>query len=135
MRIKNATMFEDYEPGDATRYRVFYSMDAGSIYIAIGAGDIVDGGYPLQVDQLAYEFAMIKGEKTTPASLLDSHLIGYWRGHMRGDVDKWTATVAIILAAVILFGDMEDEQHMRLPGLLYHHRWQEAQTVIGEMNV
>lgn len=97
------------EPGDATRYTVFYYGAVDYPFVAIGPGDKIEGGY--WVPSINYMLKNIKecaekGESVT-AMLVERH-VGYWGSESHSGVkNEWTCIVAILVAAIIQRPDLD----------------------------
>ena len=88
MRDKNAEFLE-IEPGDGSRYQVMIAERNNKLYVAIGPGDVIRGGYwmPLDIDEI---------EKIVSSGrILNHHFIQYW-GYHAGIAHYWTAAVAVL---------------------------------------
>lgn len=155
MIVCEATMLKHYEPGDGTRYRVMYSIGPKSVFVAIGAGDKIEGGYMLQRDMLDYyanEISSCESAETVQEEFgrFFQSTVGYWRqfGHagmydrrcpecdhvlQRTDVAascEWTARVACMIA-LVAHASVVYAQY-QLPGLVYRDRWEEVLTLVKE---
>jgi hypothetical protein len=155
MIVCDAIMLKHYEPGDGTRYRVMYSIGPSSVYVAIGAGDRIEGGYMLQRDTLGYHTRHIANAVNgnhvkDEVKRYFRDVVGYWRefGHAniydrecpicsmvqpRTDTKvnaEWTSKVACLIALVAHASDVT--AHYALPGLVYREKWDEVLELVKE---
>ena len=102
------------QPRDGTLYTVIYGYMKNSpdnMYIAIGPGDMVRGGYFFRLSsgrQLALDMHeyIQNGGKNLHSFMLEHHLYGYHATKLM-DAGKWTRCVAILLSLVLPNNDFD----------------------------
>lgn len=121
------------EPGDGTRYTaVTARIEQGSekyIYIALGAGDTIRGGYYLPINQLTFLFdALLEHQDRMLSFLLhDSHIVGYFQS--KTGLHDWTAIVGVLTALTFtLSKSIRDD--LAIIGHIYHNRFNEALNIM-----
>jgi len=151
VRETGATCF-NYQPGDATRYTIFYCrINKSESHVAIGDGDVVRMGYVVPLGNLFYDIKaagkeiakLIEMGLDDPAIPITSKvfeemsIVQYWMGRFHHIDDRashvWTATVALLFTAVMAFGNPGDPRHAGLPGSVNHHDWETVLAVIEEL--
>ena len=153
--------FFDYQPGDATRYTVMYCrVSVANAYVAIGDGDVTRMGYVVPLGNLFHDVKEVAEQIRNTQYLMeqefdnpdDAELVGpitskvfeemnivqYWMGHFHHLDHKpsqvWTATVALLFAAVMAFGNPNDPRHAALPGSVNRCDWETVLGVIEELD-
>jgi hypothetical protein len=111
------------QPGDATRYTCVVSDVGKAVYVAIGAGDSIVGGYELQDFQARHILERLGDEvgKDNPDfidALRDVGHIHYWKSHTEVK-NEWTAMVACLVASIMTAGYLFDEAQTDLIGGVY----------------
>ena len=126
-----------FEPGDGTRYTAFiveYPDDYGgdSLYVAIGAGDKVKGGYFLRrsnLESLGKDImTMNEDEQSIQELLLEHHYTNYWQGHLK--LNRWTTVVGILLGMVFVLCTESFDTGIDFIGRVYHNDYD---TVYGDL--
>jgi len=78
----NGIIFE-LEPGDSTRYTLLIADTGDELFVAIGTGDTLEGGYPILKHNLTVK--------------PDIGFVRYWKDHTKIR-NEWTAAVAVLAA-------------------------------------
>lgn len=136
------------QPGDATVYTLFVDYDYGdendAPFLAIGAGNVIEGGYPVPLDNLvAFWDDMLDILKSASHAenrfqeyvaidhLMDHEFVSYWRGHANIK-NRWTAIVAL-LAFFIIRAEPENlwPKYITAIANIYYCQWEEALTILG----
>ena len=113
MRLVATSVNDNYyviEPGDATRYTVFYIRgdevirgDGGERYdfVAIGPGDAIQGGYAVPAGFRNGVLADLREAAEQGESMAHALVkaVDYWKGHTPID-NAWTCVVAILFVIV-----------------------------------
>ena len=118
-----------FQPGDGTIYTVLWGdTDNDNIYIALGSGDYIQGGYYFRRSsaiELAEEMAKwITNEVASlPAFTQDYHLFDYQATKFYSLANnreaEWTLAVIVLFSVVIALGRPTNEQDLNFIGQVY----------------
>ena len=129
------------QPGDGTRYTVM-TMDShgdDGIYIAIGAGDVICGGYFLPKKEaiaLLDDLYRHEGDEHLTAFAIGHHVTDYWRSHITTDLTRWTAAVAVLVASVLTYRSLDvaiKEDLFRVIAAVYRNKPDEVKVALREI--
>lgn len=115
----------NWQPGDATKYTILAAYFDNSLFVAIGPGQKVYGGYFIPFHN-ALHVALLGSEVSTGGTLermQHSHAIAYYLSHIRDEnLDRYMATVAHMFAALWYAGIDDVEFTRDLVGDTYRDR-------------
>ena len=100
-----------FQPGDGTLYTAMYGQaDGENLYIALGSGDGILGGYFFRIESAREMLVELKKwidtGKTSLEFVQQYHWISYIRSHMRSDnPHEWTVIVMCLFAAIVAYAD------------------------------
>lgn len=121
------------QPGDGTLYTVIFGIvDDDNLYLAIGPGDYIAGGYFFRASSsymmLEELHQWIINDKGTLFEFLDNY---HWINYMEGkffDGHSWTPKIACLVAAVIQHADASNSESYELINAIDHN---DSERVLG----
>ena len=116
-----------FQPGDGTIYTVMYSRypdssDKDNLYVAIGAGNEIAGGYLMRrssLRKLAQRIMATDDGEYLPKFLKEDHYIQYWLSHFDGFT--WTGVVAVLFGMVLEVSTEALELSLEIIGDIHHN--------------
>jgi len=120
-----------FQPGDGTLYTAIYGIpnqyDSDNLYLAIGSGDGITGGYFFRASSAKEMLADLQKaiEKKTNLNVWARAYpwTQYIRTHLR-NTHEWTAIVACLLVVVLFFGSerpVPTDEDLRLIEYVYRN--------------
>ncbi len=117
-----------FQPGGGTIYTVLWGdTDDDNMYIALGSGDYIQGGYYFRRSsaiELAQEMAkwIVNEVAPLPAFTQDYHLFGYHATKfyaLSNREPEWTLAVIVLFSVVIALGRPTNEQDLNFISQVY----------------
>ena len=98
-------------------------VNEDQVYVAIGPNPYIKAGYVANKTSLfgflsAVRDAALEGQDFFEL-FRELPFVLYWQGHL--STNKWTAIVAILLASIFVYGNIEDEEHLEMIGDVYNN--------------
>ena len=136
-----------FQPGDGTLYTVLFGNMArvpDNMYIAIGSGDHIKGGYFFRrssVEELAYDMIewMDKDGRPLTQFVSEYPYFDYQHGkiniHNQGSGGNWTSVVAVLFALVYALGDITNDTHLNFIGDVYLNRQENVLEFFEEIGL
>ena len=120
-----------FQPGDGTIYTAFHvyepDSDPDNMYVAIGSGDEIEGGYFMRRSSLR-ELAKRLMESNENESLIKflqgDHFVRYWLSHFKGR--DWTGTVAILFGMVLTVSTEDLGESLKIIGDIYRNNHEDV---------
>jgi len=113
------------QPGDGTIYTAmvcsYPDNDPDNMYLAIGAGDNIDGGYFMRrssLIKLARRLLAIDNDQEMTSFLKNDHYINYWLSHYKGY--DWTGIVGVLAGMVMALSSNNLNTSLKIIGGIYH---------------
>ncbi len=147
--VRHQTNFNymKFQPGDGTIYTVLFGRmvdDTDNMYIALGSGDHIRGGYFFRISSVA-ELAreMIKWIVSDRGPLTqfvrEYHYFEYQHSKLniftREEGNTWTTAVAVLFALVFALGDVSNSEHLSLISYVYYNNSAEVLEFFYEVGL
>lgn len=131
-----------FQPGDGTIYTVLYGTmvdDPDNMYIAIGPGDSIQGGYFFRkssVEKLADRMVNWIYDDGRPLAqfMTEEYYVDYQ--HTKLAIyggNRWTTAVAVLFAMVYAMGNVAYDKHLNVIGHVYRNNREEVLKFFKEI--
>ena len=143
---ESLAVYYQIQPGDGTRYTAFYvsrpDNDPDNIYVAVGSGQYIQGGYLMRRSSLRNLaerlYKPARDQERLDQWLKEDHYINYWNPHFKVYAEysevNWTTMMAVLFGlAMTMSPDEEDiELTLKFIGDVYHDRYTEVAVTLLE---